>query len=132
MKTRETGMQFGRFAVVGTVSTAINYLIFLLLTFAHLNYLLAATTGYLAGVLAGFSFNRAWTFASKGGRVSRQLPLYFIIYLASLGVSILFLKFLVETLFIKPLIANIGAIGLSTIMNFIGSKLLVFRHHQDE
>ena len=122
-----TMRQFSKFAVVGVISTVINYLIFyLLLEFAGVNYLLSSGVGYICGVFAGFLLNKYWTFNAveeEKGEIVR----YYIIYLLSLGLSLGFLKITVEYFSMDARIANILAIGITTCTNFIGSKYFVFR-----
>lgn len=120
--------QFGKFLIIGGISTLINYGIFAgLHTWMHVEYLVAAIFGYITGLLFGFLYNRRWTFRSTMQKKYHEFASYFGVYIISLGLSMLFLRFLVEYALIAPLLANIFAIGLSTITNFIGCKVIVFR-----
>ena len=123
-----TAKQFQKFLGVGLISTAINYgLFFISFRFFHIHYIVSSVVGYCSGVLFGFSVNRSWTFRSLETRKYRELFFYLMVYFSSLILSILFLRFLVLTLYLSPLLANIFAIGLSTVTNFLGCKLLVFQ-----
>jgi hypothetical protein len=55
------------------------------------------------------------------------LPKYCLVYLASLLLSIIFLKIAVGIVGIAPEIANIFAICLTTCTNFLGTKFFVFK-----
>ena len=124
-----TVKQFQKFAVVGITNTAIGYSVFFgLFHFVHFHYLAAAVVGYVSGLVWGFFFNRRWTFRSAEGARSRQFIPFGSVYLVSLLLSMLLLRFLVAALHMDPRAANIVAIGLSTLTNFAGCKLFVFRH----
>ena len=125
---REVGKQFIKFCLIGLESTVLNYLIFLiLLHFLFVNYLIASAIGFISGTIFGFFFNKLWTFESK--RKSKvEIGPYFLVYLFSLGVGLLALKFIVSFMDIKPIIANVPVLVLTTIINFFGTKILVFKN----
>lgn len=119
--------QFARFVVIGLLSTAVNYAVFAALYRATgTGYLLSSGVGFVAGVVVGFAFNRRWTFEAEGAPAS-YLPAYFGVYAASLVLGLAFLKAGVALAGIRPEVANLLTIGLTTCTNFAGTKLLVFR-----
>ena len=119
--------QFSKFIVIGIISTIINYTVFyLLLSVFSFHYLLSASIGFLSGVLAGFRFNKTWTFEVTQKR-KRYLMKYLTTYTISLGLGLCFLEFLVQGLDIIPEVANIITIALTTCTNFIGTKFWVFQ-----
>lgn len=107
--------------------TIVNYGIFyVLFAVAHLHYLVAASLGFLSGVVIGYPLNRRFTFSvDKSGK--REKALYLFVYIVSLILSIIFLRIVVGFLGVDARIANILSIGLTTCTNFIGTKLVVFR-----
>lgn len=118
--------QFLRFILIGGFSTLVNYAIFYTLyQVFHLHYLTASSLGFLTGVLAGYTFNKNWTFESKTPPKHTWVK-YLGLYLVSLMLGLGFLKGLVM-LGIPPLIANVLMIGLTTCTNFIGTKVWVFK-----
>ena len=113
-----------KFIVVGAISTAINYACFYLLTkFSLTTYLLASVIGYIIGLTAGYFLNNFWTFQSSGYQVNKII-IYCCVYLFSLGLSTFFLWVAVNKFQLNKYIMNVGAIGISTITNFVGLKLL--------
>ena len=108
------------------MSTVLNYGIFWLFLALGTNYVIAAVAGYLVGLFFGYYLNRSWTFTSVAERKTDEFALYVFLYLVSLAASISFLGILVGKFFMHPLVANVFAIGLSTVTNFLGSKFLVF------
>lgn len=120
--------QFLKFCLVGVFATVINYGIFyLLINVFDFNYMLSSSVGFLSGVVAGFPFNKSWTFKSKNDDWSKQILLYGMVYTLSLILSLIFLKIQVEYLGLDPKIANIFCICLTTLTNFMGTKLFIFK-----
>ena len=120
--------QFLRFITVGLLSTAVSYSAFYIaLRYFSINYLIAACIGFVVGVFVGFSFNKNWTFGSTEDRSKKMIVRYFSVYIASLLISLVFLRITVEWLGILPELANFLAIGITTCTNFIGTKFFVFK-----
>lgn len=117
--------QFGKFLLVGSVSTTINYGIFALLFRSGFHYLLAAAIGFLSGVFLAFFLNKRYTFESKEKEHAKQMVQYYGVNIFSLVVNLFSLAIFVKA-GINVYIANLIAIGISTITNFLGSKI-VFR-----
>jgi len=120
--------QFSKFILVGLLSTVVNYLIFFIaLHYFFINYLISSGIGFVAGVFAGFFLNKNWTFDSRLVQTKRIIISYFLVYVFSLALSLVFLKIAVGILQITPEIANLLAICLTTCTNFIGTKFYVFK-----
>lgn len=119
--------EFLRFVAIGVFSTIINYSSFyVLLQVLGVHYLVSSGSGFLLGVVAGFPFNKNWAFEVNEKSNKLMMVKYLMVYLISLGLSLAFLRFCIEVLMIPVLPANVLAIGLSTLTNFTGLKLLVF------
>jgi len=117
-----------RFAITGGLSTLVNYgLFFSLYTFAHSHYTVAYIAGYLAGVVVGFLLNKRWTFESRHTSVRTEIPRYLALYIVTLLIGTGVLSLLVEIGGIDPRISNILVLGLTTVLNFIGASLFVFK-----
>jgi len=119
--------QLAKFIVVGVFSTLVNYSFFYLLyEFLGIYYLISAASGFIAGVLAGYGFNKKWTFGIKE-KAKHYVYKYYITYIVSLVLSLFVLEFLVSQIGLTPEIANLLTIGFTTITNFIGIKAWVFK-----
>ena len=120
--------QFLKFIVVGLFSAIINYgLFYLLLKMANINYLISSLCGFIAGVFGGFYLNKNWTYNDKNNKSNSLLWKYFSLYLFSLLISLIFLKITVDYIALNAEIANLLAIGITTCINFIGTKFVVFK-----
>ena len=119
--------QFIKFICVGAVCTVINYFsFFLLLNFFYTNFFLASASGYLIGLLFGYFFNRVWTFQADEDFLIQKIK-YLSTYIFSLIIGLLALNVLVKKLNLEPEIANIYVILVTTILNFLGTKVWVFK-----
>lgn len=122
--------QLIRFMAVGVISTIINYGVFFIFHQAlHTEYTLASAFGYCTGLAIGYVLNRNWTFklqrAEQGRR--KEMALYVAVYTITLVLCLAFLRLQVEWLQVNVLLANFFTIGLATITNFTGLKLVVFK-----
>ena len=117
-----------KFGIVGIISTIINYGVFALLyKTLGIYYILSSVTGYVSGLSLGYLLNKHWTYIEQIEKTKSYIIEYIIVYMISLFISQIFLYSVVEIITINPLYANILAIGLSTIMNFLGTNFFVFR-----
>lgn len=120
--------QLIKFLIVGLYSTIINYFLFYFLyKIVNINYLISSSLGFIAGVFAGFYLNKNWTYNDKNNKSKTLLWRYFSLYLASLIISLIFLKVSVDYIGINAEIANLLAIVITTCVNFIGTKFLIFK-----
>jgi len=117
-----------KFAIIGGISTVVNYGIFFLL-FRHfgLHYLWASACGFLSGVVISYTGNRLWTFDSKEEKKLKEFGGYLAVCLVTISISLGFLNLQVQTLHVTPLLANFFAICLSAGLNFIFVKLFIFK-----
>lgn len=116
------------FLAVGAFSTLVNYATFwVLLQMLGVYYLFASWIGYFAGVGVGFFLNAVYTFQAGPGLGFRHAAFYGLVYAVSLGLSSLTLFILVEKAHLAPKAANLMAIVQSTLTNYLGCRLGVFR-----
>jgi putative flippase GtrA len=119
--------QFIKFAIVGVLNSAIQYLVFLFLySLTGTPYLLASIIGYLAGMINSYILNRRWTFGSRNQKLFTELGRFVAVNLVSLGVNLGLLYLLVSTGVMIPQWAQIVAIVGSTLVNFVLNKVWTF------
>jgi len=120
-------LQFIRFALVGVLNSAIQYLIFLFLySLIGTQYLLASIIGYIAGMINSYILNRRWTFGSRSQKLLTELGRFVAVNLISLGVNLGLLFLLVSTGVMAPQWAQVLAIAGSTLVNFVLNKFWTF------
>ncbi|MBB1127106.1 GtrA family protein [Thiospirillum jenense] len=118
-------IQFSRYAIVGIISNAIGYLLYLLLTSVGIGHKLAMTLLYVIGVLQTFYFNRNWSFKHQGESRSaflRYLVSYALGYL--LNLSVLYIA--VDLFGLSHQIVQGGMIVTLALMLFLLQKYWVF------
>jgi putative flippase GtrA len=82
-------MRFVKFALVGLSNTAIAFVVFkVLVRRPGLPVLAASALAWIVGFANSFVWNRAWTFADRGGLSShRMLPQFLVSNLVALAVA---------------------------------------------
>lgn len=113
-----------RFIVGGGSAVLTDYFIYVILN-SRLDISLSKALSYIAGAVVGFIINKLWTFESKRFRFG-EIVRYCILYLCSAIVNML-VNVGVLTIWNISILAFLCATGVSTIMNFLGQKFLVFR-----
>lgn len=144
-EARKTAGQALKFAVVGVLNTLVDFAVF-----QTLNLLLgwvypAQVLGYTCGVINSYLWNSGWTFREERTRSLREITLFVLVNVASLGVSLGVIWLCREVFgvtnawaagwmpkalsgFIKgDTIAKLIATFFSIVVNFVGNRLFVFR-----
>ncbi len=127
---REVSKQFLRFCGVGILITIFAYIVFFVLFyFFSINYLISAAISFISGVIAGFALNKVYTFRSKRRNLV-TIPQYFLVYGISFTFAMFSIAFLVESLDLNPIISNLIVQPIIVFMNFLSTKIIVFRNKQ--
>jgi len=118
---------FFRFAIVGVLNTAIDYTIFLGLSWAGVSIVLAQTLSYSAGTLNSYLLNRNWTFRERNlSGTWKPFVSFIMLNLITLGCTTALLSLLYQltdwTLPICKLLATLAGLAI----NYSGSRLWVF------
>jgi putative flippase GtrA len=127
----QTGNQFMRFALVGSSGVFVNMAVYSgSIYLLHVHYLLAATFSFLVAMTNNFILNLRWTFKThdRGIRTIRdQYVKYFMVTLISYAINIAVLWILVDLWHWHKIPAQLAAIAITTLSNFLGSKLWAFK-----
>jgi len=120
--------QFFRYATVGALAFGIDTLtLYLLVEVAGLHYLLAASLGYLLGILCHYLFSIRWVFDFRRLPDWRhEFALFALVGAAGLGLNALVIGLLVEQAGLGYLAAKMVAGVLIVLFNFGARKLLLF------
>ena len=123
--------RLGKFLSVGASGSAINLIIFWLLTARlEINYLVASATAFEVAMCSNYAWNNAWTFADRR-RSSfahvRGLVSYQIVAMGALAINLIVLQVLHGLLGLNALIANVLAIGAGAGWNFTLSVFWTWR-----
>ena len=116
------------FAVVGLVSTLVNYGCFVVMyRLLQFHYILSSTIGYIIGLLLGYSLNKNWTFSRKTVVGKSYIFPYSVAQIAALFFCQALLFCLVEFLQMDPLLANIVALAFAALLSFLLIDIYVFK-----
>lgn len=117
-----------RFGAVGVLNTIIDYAVFVFcIQIIELQLLVANTVAFLVAVGFGYVMNKSWTFRDDSrGRVAIARG---VLFLGSYTVGFLLgsAALWLVSLYIDPRLAKLASIGTSFVVNFILSKMVVFR-----
>ena len=108
------------------LNTFTNFIVFILILDAGVNYQVSGIIGFLSGAILGFFVNRKFTFDHNISTV-RGLLLYFLIQIFSLTVHVLAQWSAVEIFVIDPQLSQIIGVIPSALVNFVLLKYLVFK-----
>ena len=118
---------FIKFCFVGVCNPVLTFLAFYVLSeVLGINYLLSSSLGYIIGVINSFILNKLWTFKNNDKAIGTQFTRFAIVNVISLGVNLFVMYLCVQRLQISKMPAQIIATGFSTIINYVGSRVLVF------
>lgn len=112
--------------MIGCGSVAIDYAVFTCLS-ASLSADVAKAISYVAGMLFGYFGSKYWTFRSARKSASEPLAfvaLYALTLLVNVGVNRATLAGLGAS---ATLVAFFAATGTTTVLNYLGLRLLAFR-----
>lgn len=132
---RESLKQIRRFIVIGTSSVVVDLSLYAALTaLLHLDTVPAKGLSYFSGMIVGFVGNKLWTFESSRKSVAEPI-IYIALYATSLGVNVVCNEAALRighVLDVLPerenrIVAVLFATGVTTVLNFLGMRLITFR-----
>lgn len=85
---RETIWQIVKFAIVGVLNTLVDFAVFQALNLLLGWVYIAQVIGYSCGIVNSYLWNSNWTFRAQRTRSFREMALFVLVNLASLGVSL--------------------------------------------
>jgi putative flippase GtrA len=121
--------RISRFGVVGAGGVGVQILILeMLLWFGAANYLVATFLAVESSILFNFVWHRRWTWADRPReRVGSALLRFNVSTGAvSIGMNLLLMYLFVGTMGLKPLLSNLMAIAICSIINFTLADRFVF------
>lgn len=121
--------QFIKFGIVGAIGTLINIAILYSLTeYIDIYYIISEIIAFFVAGLNNYIWNKLWTFKEKiKDQVVSKYVQFIVISLISLFVNISTLYVLVEYFKFWYVLAEVVAIVIAFLLNFIGNKVWTFR-----
>lgn len=123
--------QFFKYLVCGATATLADMSVLLVMSsLLHINHLIAAAFGFVAGVATNYSLNKILVFKSSG-KIKKEFPLFVTIGIGGLLWTELILWILVDDLGIYLMIAKMIAVVMVLFWNFFMRKKFVFSSEQN-
>lgn len=117
--------QLMRYILGGGMTTAVNYLIFIVLSQLQVHYLLGNSLAWAGAVVFAFFVNRHMVFQSAGS-AGREFVQFAGLRLATLGVENLLLYLLVDAAGCPALISKVVVSVVTVVLNYMACKVKIF------
>ena len=121
-----TGSGF-RFLLVGGLTTGLNFLLFVGLVRLGLHHLLAATVGWLVGLLVSFVLNKRFTFGVRTRADVREVGSFLSGYVLQLALGLGVYALLIDGFGLGPPLAFAINLVLVAAFSFAFMRAAVFR-----
>ena len=125
---RKVGATFGRFLVVGAISTSVHYVVLIAaVELLHWGAVPGSGVGFCVGAVVSYLMNRRYTFRSEAPHATAVIR--FVLVLAvGLGLNMLLMKLFTGQLGWPYLLAQMLTTGLVLFWHFAGNALWSFAH----
>ena len=130
-------VQFLKFAVVGASNTAVDWIVYFILTKSVLENVaekpLAKSISFIVAVINSYIWNSIWTFKNEYTSKSQSTSKVFIfarfliVSLAGWGINYIVFKYSILNISEKDIIGLIFASGAATLWNFFANKFWTYR-----
>lgn len=115
------------YVVFGTLTTIVNIVVYFALEYVGANYIISNIIAWFLSVLFAYVTNRIWVFESKSPNIMKEMVLFFSgrIFSGVLDTALLYL--FVDILTLGNTFSKIAVEIIITILNYLLSKLIVFK-----
>jgi hypothetical protein len=114
-----------KFLVGGGTAVIVDFLTYKIFMILGVERTVAKTLSFICGSIVGFIINKYWTFKSSKFEIKEILK-YIVLYIVTAFINSQVNKYIL-LLFESEMFAFLCATGVSTILNFLGQKFLIFR-----
>ena len=113
-----------KFLVGGGTAVIVDFFTYKIFMILGLERTVAKTLSFICGSIVGFIINKYWTFKSPKFQIKEILK-YTVLYILTAFINSQVNKYTL-LLFGNEIFAFLCATGVSTILNFLGQKFLIF------
>ena len=128
--TKNSFLQFFRYAFVGGIATVVDWgILFLLTEFAHIYFLISASIAFLAGLVTNFVLSRQLVFKASTAKVPPLVEFitYAIIGVVGLGITELILALFTNIWSIHYMLSKCIATVLVLFWNYAARKYILYK-----
>ena len=113
-----------KFLVGGGTAVIVDFFTYKIFMILGLERTIAKTLSFICGSIVGFIINKYWTFKSPKFQIKEILK-YTVLYILTAFINSQVNEYTL-LLFGNEMFAFLCATGVSTILNFLGQKFLIF------
>ena len=113
-----------KFLIGGGTAVIVDFLTYKIFMILGVERTVAKTLSFICGSIVGFIINKYWTFKSSKFEIKEILK-YIVLYIVTAFINSQVNKYIL-LLFESEMFAFLCATGVSTILNFLGQKFLIF------
>ena len=124
------GLEMFMYLIFGGLTTLINIIVFYICTLLSFSTALSTTVAFIISVIFAYVTNRKWVFNSKASKPSEilsELWKFFSVRIFTYFADLILMILLVDKLYFNKLACKIGVNLLVIVLNYIASKVIVFR-----
>jgi len=114
-----------KFLIGGGTAVIVDFLTYKIFMILGVERTVAKTLSFICGSIVGFIINKYWTFKSSKFEIKEILK-YIVLYIVTAFINSQVNKYIL-LLFESEMFAFLCATGVSTILNFLGQKFLIFK-----
>lgn len=116
------------YVVFGTMTAAVNFITYFFFQgVLGINYLISNVLAWFFSVLFAYITNRIWVFESKSPDILKEMSLFFGGRIFSGAVDTALMYLFIDVLLIGNTISKIVVQVIVVILNYVFSKLIVFK-----
>lgn len=116
------------YLVFGVLTTVVNIVVYYLFSnIIHINYLFSNAVAWFLSVLFAYVTNRKYVFDSKNNQIIKEAISFFGSRLATGIMDMVLMWFLVNFNIVNDVVAKVVVNVIVVILNYILSKLVVFK-----
>lgn len=120
-------LKFIKFGVVGFSGMIVDFgITFLCKEKLKIQKYVSNALGFTVAATTNWLLNRIWTFASNNPQILNEYLRFFAVSVIGLGINTLILWLLTDKVKLNFYISKIGAIGVTTIWNFLANNYFTF------
>lgn len=116
------------YLVFGVLTTVVNIVVYYIFSnLLHMNYLFSNAVAWFLSVLFAYVTNRKYVFDSKNNQIIKEAISFFGCRLATGIMDMVLMWFLVNFNIVNDVVAKVVVNVIVVILNYILSKLVVFK-----
>ncbi len=120
-------VKFIKFGVIGFSGMIVDFgLTYLCKEKLQIQKYVSNTIGFTVAATSNWLLNRIWTFASNNPQILSEYLRFFGVSLIGLGINTLILWLLTDKAKLNFYLSKVGAIGITTIWNFLANNYFTF------